>query len=64
MHHDQYPLLLLTLAENDRRVCYAYNITQNRFEYTNPAFRLFFRIAAEDITRERLLAMIHPEDQL
>lgn len=55
--------LLITLAENDPRLYFAFDINSKQFIYANPAFEAFFQIKYNEASAESLLAMVHPEDQ-
>jgi two-component system sensor histidine kinase VicK len=55
-------ILLLSLANHDQRVCFAFNITKNSFVYLNPAFDKFFQLSSLQATPKLLYSMVHPED--
>jgi len=54
--------LLLTFAEQDRRLCFSIQLQDKQFLYLNPAFENFFKIKREKAKVEDLLGYVHPED--
>ena len=54
--------LLLSLANHDRRICFAFNSTKNSYVYLNPAFNDFFKLPQALATPELLLTMVHADD--
>jgi two-component system sensor histidine kinase VicK len=54
--------LLLSLANHDHRICFAFNITKNSFVYLNPAFDSFFKLPHHVVTPEIFYSMVHPDD--
>jgi two-component system sensor histidine kinase VicK len=55
--------LLLDLANHDTRIYCAFDISNNTYLYSNPAFQGFFRLTPEEATPRLLFQMVHPEDQ-
>ena len=54
--------LLLTLADHDHRICFAFNITKNNFIYLSPAFDRFFQLPPDMATPKLLFSFVHAED--
>jgi len=55
--------LLYALAEHDSRIYCAFDISNNRYVYSNAAFQALFQIGAEAPTPRMLFEMVHPEDR-
>lgn len=55
--------LLINLNKYDQRICFAYNLSNKKFIYTNPAFESFFQISARKISIKKLFAMVSPDDK-
>lgn len=53
---------LLSLAEKDTRLYFAYDLEDERLIYVNPAFESFFNSNLNELALSTLVAMIHPDD--
>ena len=54
--------LLLSLAQHDARLYFAYNLKTSRFIYINPAFESFFNLSLKELKLSTIMAMIHQDD--
>jgi len=54
--------LFLSLAQNDARLYFAYNLEISRFIYINPAFESFFNVSLQELKLTTIMAMIHQDD--
>jgi two-component system sensor histidine kinase VicK len=55
--------LLFALTKYDQRICFAYNLSNNKFIYANPAFKDFFEVEAGKASIAKLFAMVNSEDK-
>lgn len=55
--------LLYDLAIHDTRIYCAFDVSNNQYVYSNPAFQAFFQLSPEEATPKLLFEMVHPEDQ-
>jgi two-component system sensor histidine kinase VicK len=53
---------LLSLAEKDTRLYFAYDLEDERFIYVNPAFESFFSLNLNELQLNTLVTMIHHDD--
>jgi two-component system, OmpR family, sensor histidine kinase VicK len=53
---------LLSLAEKDIRLYFAYDLEDERFIYVNPAFESFFSLSLNELQLSTLVTMIHQDD--
>jgi len=55
--------ILLSLADHDQRIYFAFNISTDAFVYLNPAFNLFFQMNPIELTPKHLFSMVHRDDR-
>ncbi len=53
---------LLTLANHDRSIYFAFNSSKNSYIYVNPAFTNFFKLPQALALPDLLYSMVHPDD--
>jgi two-component system sensor histidine kinase VicK len=55
--------LLYELAQHDSRIYCAFDISKNKYVYSNAAFQAFFHLNPEEATPKLLFDMVHAEDR-
>jgi two-component system sensor histidine kinase VicK len=55
--------LLYELAQHDSRIYCAFDISKNKYVYSNAAFQAFFHLSPEEATPKLLFHMVHAEDR-
>lgn len=55
--------LLVSLAEHDQRIYFAFNINKNRFVYLSPAFYSFTKLTPDQISPQDLFSLVHEDDR-